>query len=883
MKSFFIRFINACRPRRGESDLERELASHLALLEDEYKRRGLPDEEARRSARLAIGGIEQAKELHREARSLDWIRDFKRDVLYALRTLAKSPGFTAAVIGILAIGIGANTAMFSVLNGVLLKPLEYRNPDRIVRVLTRWTDTGRTPESVPGGDEIDLHGLHEVFESFGYYHGGEVGVQVGGRAEFVDTRLVHPDFFHVFGVQPLAGRIFTAEDAQQSVIVGLAFAQRNFGTAAAALSQSVFIENRSYRIVGVMPNQMRFPGSTEVWAADTIEPENRNRSGFNYRIVAKLGPGVSVETANQRLSALASQLGYTYPDTNNHRTFIAVPLRDNVVTGVRSTLLIMMGAVVFVLLIACANVANLMLARSSGRAREIAIRAALGARRRHIVGQLLAESTVLAGVAGAIGLAIARLGTSALLGISARYVPVPRINEIHVDWRVLLFAAVVSMATAVVFGLAPIYEISRLGIRDAVNRAGSRGSVGVGSARLRSALVIAQIALSFMLAINAGLLLRSFLALTDVSLGFREDHVLVTYAHAPAVGSLFNGSGLQNYLRAGEALDEIVDRVRRLPGVVSAGGVMGLPTGQYDSSGSYAVEGKHSFTGDLRLLPHAGFRLSGPGYFATLGIPLLSGRDFTPSDLYGQNPVAIISEALARQSFPNEDPIGHRIMCGFDLPVRWATIVGVVGDVRQYSPASVPEAQLYLPLRQHPFAANEVQIVLRTGKPPDSLIPGVRAAVRSVSPDIATKFTTMEDSVGDSIAAPRFRTALVSAFAAIALLLAAAGMYAVMSYTTAQRLPEFAVRLALGAGFRGIIGLVLGGAGRLALIGVGAGLLLTVATNRVIAAMLFGIQTRDFLTYAGVLLAVLPVVTIAAALPAVRAARVDPATALRTD
>jgi predicted permease len=310
---------------------------------------------------------------------------------------------------------------------------------------------------------------------------------------------------------------------------------------------------------------------------------------------------------------------------------------------------------------------------------------------------------------------------------------------------------------------------------------------------------------------------------------------------------------------------------------------MGLPTGQYDSSGSYAVEGKHAFTGNFRLLPHAGFRLSGPGYFATMGIPLVRGRDFTQADLYNRTPVAIVSEALVRQTFPNEDPIGHRIMCGLDLPVQWATIVGVVGDVRQYSPASVPEAQLYMPLSQHPFTANEVQIVSRTGRSPESLIPVVRDIVRSVNPEIATKFTTMEASVGDSIAAPRFRMTLVSLFASIALLLAVAGMYAVMSYTTTQRMSEFAVRLALGAESRGIIRMVLGGAARLTLIGVAAGLILVVATHRVIAAMLFGVDSKDIMTYAVVLLAMLPAVMLAAALPAIRAARVDPITALRTD
>ena len=883
MRGFLHRLWNTFWHARSEQELDREISSHLGLIEDEYRRRGLSYEEAYRAARLALGGVEQTKELHREARSFASIDDLKRDVRYALRTLTKSPGFTFAVIAILGIGIGANTAMFTVLNGVVLKPLEYPDANRIVRIQTRSTTTGRMPDAMPGGDEIDIRRLDGLFDALAYYHGGEMGVQIADRAEFDGVRFVHPDFFRVFAVPPLAGRIFSLQDAQQSVIVGAAFARRNFGRADGALGRSILIENRSYQIVGVMPDAMQYPANVQVWPADSLEPQNRNRSGYNYRIVAKLALGVSHEVAGSRLSALADQLASTYPDTNSKRTFVIVPVHESLIGNVRSTLYIMMGAVSFVLLIACANVANLMLARSLVRSREIAVRVALGARRRHLIGQLSTESMLLVLVAGAIGIVITRLATATLLNIGTRYLPVPRIDEIHIDWRVLLFAAAVSMLTAIVFGLIPIHEISRLDIREAISRAGSRGSIGAGTSRMRSGLVVAQIALSFALAINAGLLLRSFAALSDVSLGFRKDHLLVTYAHAPARGSIFDQSGLKNYLRVGQAIDDIVEHLRHVPDVTAAGAVMGLPTGQYDSSGAYAVEGKHSITGDFRLLPQAGYRLSGPGYFRTMGMGLLRGRDFTNADVYGRAPVAIISEALAQKTFPSEDPIGHRIQWGLDLPVQWATIVGVVSDVRQYSPASTLDPQIYMPLRQHPYAANEVQIVLRTGGNPESLIPIVRETVRSVSPDIATKFTSMEASVSDSIAAPRFRTTLVSTFAAIALLLAAAGMYAVMSYTTAQRSSEFAVRLALGAKVNGIVGLVIGGAARLVVIGIVLGLVFGLATNRIIAAMLFGINTHDVITYAGVLLVMLPAILIAAAVPAIRAACVDPIGALRTD
>jgi predicted permease len=599
-------------------------------------------------------------------------------------------------------------------------------------------------------------------------------------------------------------------------------------------------------------------------------------------VVAKLLPGIPREIANTRLPSLALQLGDVFLDTNKRKTFTVVPMRDNLVSPVRPTLYVMMGVVAFVLIIACANVANLILARSSERSREIAIRAALGAGSRRLIGSSLAEGILLAMAAGTVGLVAARGITSALLRYGTRYVPVPRLQDVQLDWRVLLFTALTSIIVAILFGLIPVRQILRIGIRDVIHQAGSRGQVGMGSLRLRHLLVVAQIALSFMLAINAGLLLRSFLELTDVPIGVQPDHVLVVYAHAPAQGSIFNQTGVENYLRAGQSLDDIVVRFRQIPGVTSSGAVMGLPTGQYDTSGAYAIEGKHTITGDFRLLPRAGFRLSGPGYFSAIGIPLVTGRDFNERDLYGRPPVAIISKALAVESFGQEDPIGHRIMWGLDLPAQWATIVGVVGDAL-HLPGSPLQSEIYMPLRQHPYAANEVQIVLRSERPPDSLIPEVRKRVQSVNPAIAVKFTTMEASISDSIATPRFRTSLVSSFALIALLLAAAGIYALMSYTTTQRLSEFAVRLALGAEISSIIGLVLRGAAAMGSVGVALGLVLALATNRLIAAMLFGINTTDFVTYASVLLAMVPLVIIAASLPALRAARINPVKLLRTD
>jgi predicted permease len=497
----------------------------------------------------------------------------------------------------------------------------------------------------------------------------------------------------------------------------------------------------------------------------------------------------------------------------------------------------------------------------------------------------LIESLLLAAIACGLGTVLAYAGTQLLLSGGTPAVPLPRLSDIQMDWRVLAFSVGLSLVTILAFGLAPALQAARADGREAMLRAGagSRGAAGQRSRTLRNGLVVAQIALAYVLTVNAGLLLRSFVALTDAPLGFRTDNVLVMYAHAPARGSIYEASGLGDYLRVGRLFDDVLARVRREPDVVAAGAVMGLPTGRYRSDGAYAVEGKHTFDGDFRKLPMAGFRLASPGYFATLGIPVVRGRDFTESDVYEQPFVAIISESLARETFPGEDPIGRRIKCGLDQPDVWMTVVGVVGDVRQASPASRPGPELYMPLRQHPYVANEVQVVVRGRHDPAALAVTVQKIVRAANAEVAMKFLTLDESVSRSIAAPRLRATLVSTFASLALLLAIAGVYAVISYTTAQRTPEFGLRVAIGARTADILRLVLVGAGGLALIGMAAGCVLALATSRVVAAMLFGVTHMDATTYLGVFLAALPLVIAAAAIPAWRAARVDPVTALRAE
>lgn len=797
------------------------------------------------------------------------------DFVLALRTLRRSPGFSTVAVVTLAAGIGASAAMFAVLDGVLLKPLPYPDPSRVVAINTRWTDSGKESPRTTGGDLMELRQNPASFEAFTYYQGGEVGVQLPSRAEFVGAYSVDPEFFHVFTIAPLAGRLFNANDAGRSAAVSAAFAERNFGSAEKALGQTLHIEQVPYEIVAVMPGWFSFPRKAEVWAAVSFTPHNQNHSGYNYYSLARLRPGISVEAATANLSTTAARLEAAFPDDNRRKTFVAVSLRQQLAASVRPTLFLLMGAVSLVFLIACANVANLMLARATSRSRELAVRAALGASRARLMVPLVAESTVLAVAAAAVGLVLAHWGTQLMLSVSARFLPATRLSDIHTDWRVFAFAAFAALATTLISGLFPAWQASRVSSHDTLKQSATRGLLGGGSSRLRSSLVTVQIALSLVLALGAGLLFRTFLVLNAADLGYRTEGILVTYAHAPA-------NGMPDLIRAGQLFDDLFARLRSLPGVISASGAMGLPAGQYDSDGSFAIEGRQTFGGDWRKLPYAGFRLASPGYFSTMGIPLLRGREFNDSDIFDQPFVAIISQELARQNFHDEDPIGHRIMCGLDS-LRWMTIIGVVGDVRQHSPSSQFAPEIYMPLRQHPGAANEVEVVVRTSGDPEALISTVRNTIHSMNPDVAMKFATMNELVSDSMSAPRFRTVLAIVFALLAFLLALSGMYAVMSYVTARRTSEFGLRVALGATPGRIARLVLGRAARLAIMGTAAGLVVSLAMARVLSAMLFGLKAIDPLTYLMVLLIVLPLILIAAAVPAMRAARVDPIIALRQE
>ena len=864
-----LRWRSLVRGGRVEHELDEELQGHIDAHIEELVAGGLPPEAARTAALRAFGGVEHMKESVRDTWRVRPLQDAWQDLRYGVRALAAAPSFTAVALLTIALGVGATTAIFSVVNAVLLRPLPYPGADRVVSVLTRYADSGRVTPRLSGGDLVDIRESASAFEALAFYWGGEIGVRGGGRAELTGVWFVSPDFFRVVGVPALAGRTLIASDVEAGAVVTAGFAVGRFGSERSALGQTLHVDGRAYAVVGVMPAEFQFPRRADVWVAIAPRPENLNRTAYNYPTIARLRPGVSLDQANTQLATVAERLRGALADFGDAKHFAAAPLQERLVGPVRSTLYLLAGAVGLLLLIACANVANLLLARATARSREIALRAALGADRWRIVRQLGVESLLLGGVGGLLGMLLAVGGTDLLVRLAPS--SVPRLDEVRVDLPVLAFGLLASLVSSVLFGLAPAWQASRVDLRDRLTQGGTRGSIG-GASRMRGAIAVTEIALAVVLAIGAGLLFRSFLALNAVEMGFRMPGLLVMQAHLPTID-------LDEQRRAVQRFDRLYPELAALPGVSSVAATVGLPMSDIGSNGLYAVEGKHTFAPGVEL-PQANFRLTSPGYFRTMGIPVVRGRDFSAADREEGQFVAIISEALARQTFPGEDPIGRRIQCGLDS-LEPMTVVGVVGDIRS-SPAESPVAELFMPIAQHPSRGSLVQVVLRTDVAPASLAGAVAARVRALDGDVATKFETMESIAAGSLATPRFRTWLVGVFAAIALALAVAGIYGLMAYLTAQRAPELGIRLALGAGPASVLGMVLGAAARLAGIGIVIGLAASIASGRAMSAMLFGLGRVDVVTYVVVSVAVLAVSAAAALVPAWRASRFDPLTVIRS-
>ena len=798
-----------------------------------------------------------------------------QDVRYSLRNLVRQPTFALTAMLTLALGIGASTAMFGVVNAVLLRPLPFPEPDRIVVVTNFWLKSGTRGQNVSWQDFGDWKEQSRSFSALGRYWGGETSVSVQGAGTYANVYRVTPGVFEALGVTTSMGRMLTAEEINGggplAAVITDAFWRQRFNGDPAAVGSSVKFDERVYTIVGVLAPGQRYPVRADIYAPE-IGTQRSTRSGHNYRTVGRLKEGVTVVQANAELVAIAEGLAAAYPNTNAGKSASVLPLKELLVGDSGRTLYLLLAAVGMVMLIACANVASLLLARSAGREREMVVRAAVGAGRGRLFRQLITESVVLALAAAACGIWLAHLGVLALTALAPA--DLPRLHETRVDGTVLMFALAVALAASVLFGLAPALQVSQVQLVDGLRQGGKGTAIGSRGAWARSLFVVAEIALAVVLVFGASLLARSLAALSAVDLGFAPEQLIVLITTVPV-------RGIDDAPRATAFYRDLLAEVRTMPGVGAAAAVTSLPTA-IRSNGGYAIEGRSSFELGVRL-PQALFIVSTPEYFRTLKVPLMAGRDFNDGDTNGAPLVAIVNEALVRTSFPGEDPVGRRIQCGLDR-LDFMTIVGVAADVRTAGPSRPAEPEIYMPFEQHPGPASALNIVVRTDAAnPLMLGDTITRAIRQRNPDVPVRTTTMTGTLERAAATPRFRTVLLGAFAAVALLLALAGVYGVMAYSVSQRLPELGLRVALGASPRSIMTLVLGQGGRLAAAGLATGIGLSLLASRLLEGLLFNVTPRDPLMLATVSIAVALAMLAACIVPGRRAVRVDPMIALRAE
>ena len=860
-----------------DQELTEELRAHIDLLTERKIGEGLKPEEARRAALIEVGGIEQVKESVREIRTGRSLEDLSQDLRYALRGLRKHRGFTAVAVITLALGIGANTAIFTVINTVLLRPLPYERPDQLVVLMETIAER---PAGVSYPNFVDWRNQSTSLENVVAVRNRESFNLTGaGESERLQGRLVSANFLSTLGVKPMRGRDFAAEEDQPGAnpvaIISHALWQRRFGAAESILGKPLILNGQQFTVIGITPPNFQYGTEADVSVPIGLSAERFKLRGKDPGVIAfaRLKPGTSIETANAEINTIAARLEQQYPDTNTGRRVRLESLRESVVGDVRPTLLTLLGAVGFVLLIACANVANLLLTRSAGRQKEMAIRTALGAGRARILRQLLTESAVLALAGGVVGLLLAIWGTRLI----SSYIPegIPRMGELGIDSRVLLFTLGASLLTGVFFGLAPALQSSNANLTETLKE-GERNS-SRGHNRAGKLLVISEVALTLMLLVGAGLLVKSFWRLSQVDPGFDPQNVLamqIAVSARPEEGPKVNGF-----------LSDLQSRIKTLPGVQSVSVSNGLPF-EGANFPPFLIEGQQP--------PPPGQDPTGllytvsTDYFKTMSIGLVRGRLFSSQDTRETPQVALIDEVFARNYFPNQDPIGRR----FKLNTPDAESREIVGVVRHVEHAGLEgqttnTAEFYfnfdqLPIATLPRYVRRVNLLVRTTVEPLSLAGPVRNQISALDKDQAVfNVRTMEQALSRSVAARRFSMILLGVFAMLALTLAAVGIYGVISYSVAQRTREVGIRMALGANTTDVIKLVVRDGLKLVLIGVGIGLAGALALTRMMTTLLFGVTPTDAVTYATVALGLILVALIACCIPARRATKVDPLIALR--
>jgi putative ABC transport system permease protein len=867
--------------KKWEQDANDELRFHIEQQTAANIAAGMLPDEARRQAALQFGAVEGVKENCREQRRAFWLETFIADARYALRVMRKNPGFTAIAILTLALGIGANTAIFSVVYAVLLKPLPFTNPQQLVVVFAAKPQEGvpKTGTSFPNFEE--WRAQNTVFSELAGNQEHDLNVTGRGEPFVAHTGVVTTELFPLLAVPPLAGRTLVSADGKPGaapvVILSENLWRGRFGSDPNIVGSSVSLDKRLFTIIGVMPAGFRSPflaRKQDIWVPTLDDPLfggwMARRSGHWLPVIGRLKPGVSVAQAQAEMETVSARLAKEFPADNEGWTVRVVPLQSEIVGDVKPALLVLLGAVGLVLLIACANIANLLLARATSRAKEMSVRIALGAGRGRIVRQLLTESAALGLLGGIAGMLLAFWGVNGLRTLLPA--EIADSHEINVDGHVLGFALLLSIVASFIFGLAPALFAAGSDLNTNLREAAGRAGAGGRRQTARGVLAAAETALAMVLLIGAGLLLRSFVTLMSVSPGFHSEHLMKAEVSLPQ----FEYSKPEQWNAFAK---DLLARIQDEPGLRETTIGIPLPLADGFVNLAFAIEGVSAPPSSSPRT--ADYVAATPGYFGVMGIPLLKGRGFTDLDVSSGPRVAIISEAMAHQYFPNQDPIGKRITFGF--PPNGETIreiVGVVGDVRDVALNQAPAAMMYVPFAQAPFWG--VVVATRSNLSLATFAEAIRRDASAIDKDLpVTDIAAMPDAVNASVAQPRFQTLLLGLFGALALILAAVGIYGVISYSVIQRTHEIGIRMSLGAQPSQVLRLVMGQGAKLALAGIVIGGAAAVALTRLMRSLLFEVSPADPLTFAGIAALLVAVALAACYIPARRAMRVDPMTALR--
>jgi len=890
LRVFASRVLGFLSPRRVQNDdrdFAQELDAHLALLTDENIRRGMAPDEAARAARITLGGVTQLRETHRDLRGLPFLDTLFQDLRFALRMLRKSPGFTAVAVLTLALGIGANTAIFSVVDAVLLKPLRYKDPASLAVVWENFPKYGIFRNTVSPPNFLDWQQQNRIFSGMAAFLDQPLNLTGSGEPEQVDVELVSPNFFSVLGVNPMLGRGFSTEDAgnvvqspgkSNVVVLSYGLWKSKFAADPNIVGKTIELNGESNTVIGVTRPDFDWYVSEfsfthqrpQIWAILDTPPvwRDRTRVGRFLRVVARVKPGVALAQAQAQMNVVAAGLAARYPNYDEGWGVTLVSLRDELSGALRPALLILLGAVGLVLLIACANLSSLLLSRAAGRRREIAIRVALGASRCRIAQQLLTESILLGVLGGVLGAFVVVWATEGL--VHAGSGGVLNVCGIGIDWRVLVFAIGVTLLAGILAGFLPSFIAARAEVASALPEGGRTSSAGRKSLAARSVFVVVEISLALVLLAGASLLIQSFFRLTQVDPGFHVSHLLTFQIGLP--DSIYNDQARASFFT------QLLGKIRSLPGAISASADVTPPFSGVGAATDFAIVGEPPLpVGEAH---GTSVRVVEPDYFRTMGIPFLRGRSFNEREFAQQSNVVIVNKTFADKFFPGENPLGQKVIIDMKDKNLPDEIIGVVGDVHLSSLATSPYPLAYWPYPELRYSV--LTVIVRTATPPLSFVPEIRDALHQLDKDQPmAKISTMDQLVTNSVARSRFTMLLLSSFAALALALACIGIYGVMAYSVTQRTHEIGIRLALGAQRKDMLRLVMKQGARLAFFGVGIGIAAALALTRLMATLLYGVSASDPLTFVVVVCVLIGVTLLACYIPARRAMRVDPMVALR--